>query len=271
MARHALDLEAVMLGIAATALFATMLLAAPAEPIPQSAEAASQLVAGDAALARLDLRAAVVAFRAAVGVAHASYEAAWKLARALADSATLSQDRQEQKKFCTEAEGFARKAVLLDPAGAKGHDYLAIALGKLALFEGGKRKVELSKEVEAEAEKALERDPNDDLALHVLAIWNRELVQLNWFLRQAAQVLYGRLPQASLDAAIADLERASELRPDVIPHHVEFGITLEAARRWPEARAELEKALALPTGWVTDDYYRGLARTHLARVRAHLE
>jgi tetratricopeptide (TPR) repeat protein len=271
MAGHAHGLEAVMLGIAATVLFATIFLAAPAEPFPQSAEAASQLVAGDAALARLDLRAAVAAFRAAVGVAPASYEAAWKLARALADSATLSQDRQEQEKLCTEAEGFARKAVLLDPAGAQGHDCLAIALGKLALFEGGKRKVELSKEVKAEAEKALERDPNDDLALHVLAIWNRELVQLNWFLRQAAQVLYGRLPQASLDAAIADLKRASELRPDVIPHHVEFGITLEAARRWPEARAELEKALALPTGWVTDDYYRGLARTHLARVRAHLE
>ncbi|HUK12706.1 MAG TPA: hypothetical protein VLW17_05330, partial [Thermoanaerobaculaceae bacterium] len=112
--------------------------------------------------------------------------------------------------------------------------------------------------------------PDDDLALHVLAIWNRELAELGWFLRQAAQILYGRLPDASLDAAIADLRRAAAIRPDVIPHHVELGITLSHARRWAEAKAELDKGLALPTGWVTDDYYRSLARRELPRVESHL-
>jgi len=36
-------------------------------------------------------------------------------------------------------------------------------------------------------------------------------------------------------------------------------------------RLDLEKGLALPTAWVTDDYYRALARSSLARVQDHLE
>jgi tetratricopeptide (TPR) repeat protein len=225
---------------------------------------------GDAAVARLDLPAALAAYRRAADASPDSYEAAWKLARTLADEATLSREAREQKALCVEAEKLARRAVRLDPTDPNGHAYLAVALGKLALFEGGKRKVELSREVRHEAEEALRRDPNDDLALHVLAIWNREVVQLSWVLKQFAQLLYGKLPPASLDVAVADLRRATEIRPEVIPHHVELGITLAAAKRWREAKAELERGLALPTGWFTDDYYRGLAREELETANAHL-
>lgn len=234
-------------------------------------DVAPTIAAGDAALQKLDLEAGIAAYRSAVEAAPDSYEALWKLARALTDEATLSRQPGEQKGLCVEAEKLARRASGLVPSGSRGHAYLAVAVGKLALFEGGRRKVDLSKEVKAEAEKALQLDPNEDVALHVLAIWNREMVELGWLLRSFAQLLYGRLPPASLEAALADLSRASELAPDVIPHHVELGITLASAKRWAEARTELEKGLALPTAWVTDDYYRALARSNLARVQDKLK
>jgi tetratricopeptide (TPR) repeat protein len=234
-------------------------------------DVAPTIAAGDAALQKLDLEAGIAAYRSAVEAAPDSYEALWKLARALTDEATLARQPGEQKGLCVEAEKLARRASGLVPSGSRGHAYLAVAVGKLALFEGGRRKVDLSKEVKAEAEKALQLDPNEDVALHVLAIWNREMVELGWLLRSFAQLLYGRLPPASLEAALADLSRASELAPDVIPHHVELGITLASAKRWAEARPELEKGLALPTAWVTDDYYRALARSNLARVQDKLK
>ncbi len=254
--------------LALPALLVGVLTAAAAAPRP--AEVASRVAAGDAALARLDLRAGVAAYRGALAAAPDDYEALWKLTRALTDEATLSKHAGEQKGLCLEAERLARRAVAVNPSGAKGHAYLAVAVGKLALSEGGKRKVELSKEVKAEAERALKLDPDDDVALHVLAVWNREMVELGWFLKNFAQLLYGKFPPASLDAALADLRRASALHPDAIPHHVELGVTLASAGRWAEAKAELEKGLALPTGWVTDDYYRALARANLARVQTHL-
>jgi tetratricopeptide (TPR) repeat protein len=235
-----------------------------------AAEVAATIAAGDAAMDRLDLEAGIAAYRSVLEAEPASYEATWKLVRALTDKATLSKAPTEQEGLCVEAETLARKAVSLSPSDANGHAYLAVAVGKLALFEGGKRKVELSKEVKAEAEKALELNPDDDVALHVLAIWNREMVELGWFLKSFAQLLYGKFPPASLDVAITDLRRASELKPDVIPHHVELGITLASAKRWSEAKAELDKGLPCPA-WVTDDHYRALARASLAQVRPHVK
>lgn len=249
---------------------AALLVASPSAAATGAEEAAARVAAGDAALARLDLETGIASYRSALEADPDSYEATWKLARALTDKATLSKQPAEQESLCVEAESLARKAVGLSPSDANGHAYLAVAVGKLALFEGGKRKVELSKEVKAEAEKALQVNPDDDVALHVLAIWNREMVELGWFLKSFAQLLYGKFPPASLDLAIADLRRATELSPDVIPHHVELGITLASAKRWAEAKAELDKGLALPTGWVTDDYYRALARATLAKVQRHL-
>ena len=223
----------------------------------------AQLVAdGDKAIAKFDLAGAVSIYRQAKQLAADNYEATWKLARALCDQATLTKDRAEQKKHCIEAETLAREAVRLAPNDSKGHTYLAIAVGKLALYEGGKRKVELSNEVKSEAQKAIALNPKEDLAYHVLGIWNREMAALNWMLRTFAELLYGKLPAASLADAVSDLRRAAELAPDVVPHHVELGITLIAARQCPEARDQFDKALSLPKSWVTDDYYKDLAKAN---------
>jgi tetratricopeptide (TPR) repeat protein len=232
---------------------------------------AQDVAAGDAALARFDLDGALTAYRAAHKSAPNDYEATWKLARALADKSTLTKDRNEQKQCCVEAEQLARAAVSLKPDDSKGHAYLAVAVGKLALYEGGKRKVELGNEVKREAERAIKLNDKEDLAYHVLGIWNREMAELNWVLRKFAEMLYGKFPSASLDTAVQNLERARELAPTVVPHRVELGVTLADMRRWQEANDVLEKALAMPQGWVTDEYYWDIARQTLPRVKSHLK
>jgi tetratricopeptide (TPR) repeat protein len=238
--------------------------------IVTGAQAQQEIAAGDAALERFDLSSALKAYRSAHLHAPDDYEATWKLARALIDTSTLSKDQDQQKQCCIEAEGLARTAVKLNPDGSKGHAYLAVAVGKLALYEGGKRKVSLASEVKTEAERAIRRDDKEDLGYHVLGVWNREMAELNWMLRKFAELLYGKFPSASLDDAIHDLERASQLAPRIVPHRVELGITLADARRWQEANDNLETALAMPRAWVTDDYYWNLARQNLSRVRPHL-
>jgi len=243
-------------------------LAAPAVAAgPQPPAAAARLRAGDTALAELDLARATTEYRAARELAPESYEAAWKLGRALADGALLAGDGSTGRGLAGEAAAQARDAVRLSPAGAEGHTVLAVALGRLALAAGGRRKVELSREVKTEAELALAADPGADVALHVLGVWNREMATLNPILRAVATWLYGSLPEASLEEALADLRRAVELRPGALAHRVELGVTLAAAGRPQEARAVLEAALALPDGWVTDPHYRERGRRALARLR----
>ena len=228
---------------------------------------AALLVAGDSAIALLDLNAATAAYRQALRADPRSYEAAWKLSRAIADRATLTPNAADQRRLCQQAESLAQVAVALNPRGSKGHAFLAVALGKQATFVGGKTKVRLSREIKAEADRTLALDPNDDLAHHVLGVWNREVVEVSGILRFFAQTFLGGIPEASIDDALAHLRKAAELRPDVIPHRVELGITLASARRYGDAEQELVRALEMPTTWVTDDFYRAKARDALARVR----
>src|SRR5207247_6917761 len=82
-----------------------VLIAALAGPALATAAApdpavAALLAAGDSSLVRLDLDAATAAFIQAHRAAPESYEAAWKLSRALADRATLSPKAVDQTRRC---------------------------------------------------------------------------------------------------------------------------------------------------------------------------
>lgn len=256
--------------IMSRSLWLAFLLLAVSSAVAAEPDIVATLAAGNAALSNFDLAGAVAAYTEAVKLSPNDYEANWKLARALVNQGTLSKDPDAQKALFQRAAELAQAAVGLNPADPKGHVQRAIAVGKLALYLGGKQKVEMSNLVKAEAEKAIRLNPNEDLAFHVLGIWNREMAGLNWFLRKFAELLYGKFPAASLDTAIDDLRHAAALAPNVVPHHVELGITLADARRWDEADKELERALAMKKAWVTDDYYKDLARQTLPNVQSHL-
>ena len=221
------------------------------------------IVAGDAAIAGFNLDKASLAYKRALKLDSKNYEACWRLARTTVDQGILEADNSKKRLLYLEAQEYARGAVRLNPKGSKGHAFLAVVVGQLALYEGGRTKVELSKEVRTESEKAIAIAPKEDLAYHVLGVWNREMVGLNWFLRKFAEALYGAFPPASMDDAIRHLRRAAELAPSIVPHQVELGITLIAAGKKDEARTILEHALTMPKTWVTDDVYKQKARAAL--------
>jgi tetratricopeptide (TPR) repeat protein len=253
--------------VAAEMLVAAWAAIAGADTPTHDSPATTWLAAGDSAIARLDLDGATSPYTNARNADPHSYDAAWKLSRAFSDRATLSTKSADQLRLCTQAESLARAAVALEPRGAEGHAFLAIALGKRAEFEGGKRRVRLAFAIQSEADTAIAIDSTNDLAQHVLGVWNREVVALSGPERFFGTMLFGKLPQGSLDAALDHLRTAVRLRPDVIPHHVDLGITLAAAHRYREAEDELDRALKLPTSWVTDDVYRAKARAALTKLR----
>ena len=226
--------------------------------------------AGDAELAKFDLDTAIRDYRLALQSQPNNYEATWKLCRGLVDEGTLTRLRADQKLRFVEAERLARRAVALHPEDANGHLYLAVAVGKLALFEGGKRKVELSKEVKVEAEKALALNPNEDIAYHVLGVWHREMTKLNWLLKQFAELLYGDLPASSLDESLKNLRHAAELAPENVAHQVELAKTLVAVGSWGAARKTIDHAQMMRNTWVTDNYYKTEAAEMLGLVNRHL-
>lgn len=210
------------------------------------AQAASAAARGDSLMAAFRTSEAVAAYRQGLAATPDDPTLLWKTSRALMNLAEERPGKEGDEAMYREAVALARRAVSAAPDAARSHATLAAALGRLALFEGGKRKVELAREVRSEAELAARLDPSDFAAFVVLGILERELATLNPFLKAFARTFFGRLPEASEEGSAAHLERAVRLEPGFITPRVELARTYVELDRDADARRELEAALALP-------------------------
>ncbi len=250
---------AVMLG-AAAALFAL---------IPQASRAeVDELDACDAAYAALDLAGSRAAAESVLAQGGGGYEARWRLARVLIDLGNRETDKPTREGLYAAAERNARAAVAARPDDTWGHHYLAVAIGRLALSAGGKKKINMSKEVRDEAQRAVELDPENDRALHVLGRWNREIAGLSPFLKLAAKVVYGGVPSgASHEKAVEYFERAMAIAPQRISHQLELGVTFLELDQHDRAIRLFESVLALPLSEPNDADYRLQAERNLQKAR----
>ena len=242
------------------ALLALCLGAAPGALADPLADCQAAYEAGDLAASR-------TAAEAAVAADAESYTAHWKLARVLIDLGNRAEEKDDRQGLYELAEQHARRAVALREDDTWGHHYLAASVGKLALFHGGKKKIELSKEVRDEAQRAIELDPNNDKSLHIMGRWNREVANLSALKKLAAKVVYGGVPKgASNEKAVEFFQRSIAAAPEHVNHHLELGITYMEMRQYEDAVASFRQALALPDDDPNDPEYKAEARELLEKA-----
>lgn len=221
---------------------------------------------GDAAYKKFDNRAALINYRRAAEIDSFNYEALWKLARAHVDVG-MPLPKKEQLEHYSTGEKLARRCATLYPDSANGYFFLAVALGRVALFEGGKRKIQISKEVKAVAERALQADPKHGGAMHVLGRWNYELADLNFIERTVAKIVFGSLPTgASYEQAEKYFTQAVTIEPEKPAHHFELARTLLKLNRNTAARQHLEQCIALPGVFWDDAQHQLAARKLLEKL-----
>jgi tetratricopeptide (TPR) repeat protein len=178
-----------------------------------------------------------------------------KLSQDYSDRADDVKDRSQKLAFAKLCLEYAKKAVRVAPDNADAHACLSVGYGKMTDFVDNKTKMEYSKVVKSEAEKAIQLNPRNDVALLILARWNFEMATLNPVLKVMAQTLYGQLPPASKEEAIAYFQRAIAAAPDRIIHHAEFAEALDSMGKTTEARAEWLKVKQLKPTDATDRRY----------------
>jgi tetratricopeptide (TPR) repeat protein len=204
--------------------------------------------------------------RPALRSAPDSFDLLWRLSDTLCDWARIGPAEEAEARY-DEALALARRAVDSDPFQAQGWFQVGKAKGRLALFKGGREKVEMSREVKDSFEKALSLQSDHASALHGLARWHREVANLSWVLRAAARVIYGGLPPASNEDSERLFLRAIQLEPDNIAHYLELGKTYLEMNAPVQARPMLERAVALPATRPDDPEWQQEARDLLARLR----
>jgi tetratricopeptide (TPR) repeat protein len=200
------------------------------------------IAAGDRAYAALQPAEALAHFEAAVAADSMSYEARWKLSRSLVDLGESERDAGKQRTLYRSAQAHARRAVELQPADAEGHFSLARALGRAALSVGVRERVKYAKDVRKEALLALAADPRHAGALHVLGVWNAEVMRLNGMERFFAKnVLGGKVfGTASWKDAISYMEQAVAADPQRLTHHLDLAKIYRDVGNKAKAREHFE-------------------------------
>jgi tetratricopeptide (TPR) repeat protein len=168
-----------------------------------------------------------------------------KLSQDYSDKIDDTKDHSQKLNFARLCLEYAKKAVQQAPENADAHVCLSIAYGKMTDFTDNKTKMEYSKIVKSEAEKAVALNPKSDMALLILARWNFDMATLNPILKAFAQTLYGQLPPASKELAVQYFQRAIAAAPEKIIHHAEYAQALESMGKTKEARAEWLKVKQL--------------------------
>jgi tetratricopeptide (TPR) repeat protein len=186
-----------------------------------------------------------------------------RLSQDYSDKIDASKDRSQKLNYANLALEYARRAVQQAPDKADAHVNLSVAYGKMTDFVDNKTKMEYSKVVKSEAEKAVGLDPKSDLGWLILARWNFEMATLNPILRSIAQALYGQLPPASKEKAVEYFQKAIAAAPQKIIHHAEYALALEAMDRQEEAKAEWLKVKQLKPLDAQDRKYRAQADAKL--------
>lgn len=223
---------------------------------------------GLAAEQRLDTPRALEAFLAADQAKPDDAFILQKIARHYSDSIVdlPSDDIAEKKRRAELALAYSQRAVALNPDNAENVLSLAVCHGTLAVYSDTRTKIQYSRLVKEEAERALAINPDYDWAHHLLGRWHYEVATLGATTRFFVRIIYGGLPDASVEKAVQHLERAVALAPGVAPHHLELGFAYLAADRPADARAAFNRGLALPSTGKHDEAAKSRAREALRRL-----
>jgi tetratricopeptide (TPR) repeat protein len=229
--------------------------------------------AADTAHARdaLEPQRALERYEAILARDSTDYDANWRAAIALINIGKQTPDSVKspaRDSLYARAELLARRAVAANPDDAEGHFTLAQAIGRASLTKGKKERVRRAAEIRAEALRAIELDPRHDGAYHVLGRWNAEIMRLSGLTRFFAKSFLGAgiFNQASWQGAVTNMEKAVELNPRRIYHHLDLAEVYVDVKRYDDARAQLEQVESLPVADVLDPAYKADAARLLERI-----
>lgn len=228
-----------------------------------------QIAAGDSLHAALEPAAALARYEAAIALDSVNADALGKASRSAVDIGEQERNDAQRKALYQKGVNYARRAVAAAPNDADPHFHLARALGRLALSVGVRERVRFANEIHAQGTEALRLDPNHPGALHVLGVWNAEVMRLSGIERFFAKnVLGGRVfNQASWEKAVTYMERAVEVDPKRLTHQLDLARIYADRKEKDKARSLFEGVVAGKVMDVNDPMYKKEAEAELKKLK----
>jgi tetratricopeptide (TPR) repeat protein len=188
-----------------------------------------------------------------------------RLSRAWGETVETSANSAEAKKAAQRSLDLAEQGVKADSKNAQSHLALAIAKGRWTDFVDSQTKMTLSRQIRSETERAIALDPKLDMGYYVLGRWHYGVATVNPLLRFGARLTVGALPPASLQEAVSNLEKATELSPKTIVYHQHLALAYQAMGKRNEAAHQWRIVLDLPATDRENEQAKRQARAALSR------
>ncbi|MFP4163073.1 MAG: tetratricopeptide repeat protein [Chitinispirillaceae bacterium] len=213
---------------------------------PVKAQECSRLLEqGDEYYAQFDNRQALEYYRRAHQQCPESFEAITKTGQLLNDMG-LQLTGDSAVEYYRRALRLSDTIIAQFPDSAQSYFFRAYSAGNLARVSSGREKVRLSRLVVENAEKSIALDSTYSRPYVVLGGYYREVATANSFLKFLARMIYGSVPDGTLEDSEASLLQALRLNPENIYAHFELGKTYLEMDRPEDAQKHLERVLKLP-------------------------
>ena len=237
-------------------------------PCAEAQSVAEHLSLGDVAYGQRHPKEALDHYLKGIAVDSMNYEARWKASRAEVDLAEAASKGAEMDSLMAAAQRNAEAAVRIRGNDPEGHFSLARAIGRKALSVGTMERIRFAKIVRAEALDALKYDSTHAGALHVLGMWNAEIMRVNGLARAFAKTFLGAqvFSLANWDEAQRLLAAAVSHDPTRIVHKLDLaGIYADRGDK-TKAKQLYEWIGTAPVIDSNDDLYKKQAAERLKKL-----
>jgi len=231
--------------------------------------AAEHMSLGDRDRAALNLASAYKHFEAALALDSTNYTALVNAAQVAVELGEFNPSADQRAALFKSAEQYGRRAVAANANDADGHFELAQALGRNALSQGPRDRIKFAREVREQALAALKLDAKHSGALHVMGLWNAEVMRLNGFTRMIAKNFLGGqvFSEANWENAQQYLESAVAADSGRISHRLDLGAIYADRHMRQKAMEQFEWIARAPLTDFNDAHYKEQAARKLAEIR----
>jgi len=248
---------------------ATLLVLAVAAAARLSGQSAQEhLALGDRDYADGQLSSSLTHYLAALVSEPRRYDALWKASRSEIDLAESLPKGAGADSALNAGREHAERAVAANSQDAQGHFSLARAVGRKALSVGTMDRIRYSKIVRAEALEALKYDSLHPGTLHVLGMWNAEVMRVNGLARVFAKSFLGAdvFALANWGDAQRYLEKAAAVDPDRLVHRLDLaGVCADRGDK-AKARELYEGVIRAKPREFNDPKFQRLAAERLKKL-----
>lgn len=229
--------------------------------------AAEHIAIGDREHAAMNAPSALQHYQEAMRVDPKSYEAMWKATREAVDVGEYAPQTLRDSLY-TLAEQYARRAVEANQNDAEGHFHLARALGRKALSLGKREQVKYAGDVRTQALEALRFDPKHPGALHVMGMWNYNVMRLSGMTRFMAKTFLGGkvFDSANWGDAQRYMEESVAADPVRLIHHLDLARVYAERGDKAKAREQYDLTVKAARTEYNDRHFQAEAASEMKKL-----